>query len=158
MRKILVIAYSLFCSISVATAQNNIVQDQCRQLPMKAGTINYSAATSKGQSSNSFLISSSQGEVYALTSGKVAAIVPFPGKDYKAVGIAYLNDTVMEYTMLRDVAVKQGNMISKGDLIGKATINPKTNKNEAAIVIKVFSKAIRLTDPQVMAFVKRVDN
>ena len=140
MNKVLIIVISSFCIISSAIAQNNKMQDHCKLMPMKAGDIIYSKETSGSHNSNTFIVSSTKNEVYSLAPGKVAAVVHFPGKDYQAVGINYAGDTVIEYTMLMDVSVKQGDNINKGDMIGKAMPNGKSGKSEAAIEIKIPRK------------------
>ena len=159
MNKIIMIAFCFFCSISSAVAQNDKMQGHCRRLPMKGGDISCSADASNRQPSNSFIVSAAQNEVYSLTRGKVAVIVHFPEKDYKAVGIAGdKGDTVIVYTMLKDVSVKQGDMVNKGDFIGKAMSGGKNGKSEAAIEIKIPKKAMKLPDPEVLAFIKKADS
>ena len=159
MNKVLIlIIFSSVCIISNAAAQNNKIQDHCKQFPMLDGDITYLADTSKVQPSTSFKVSSVKDDVYSLTQGKVAVVVSFPGKDYKAVGINYAVDTVIEYMMLMDVSLQVGDEVNKGDIIGKGTPNPKTGKNEAAIEIKILPKLNKLHDKDVMSFIKRADN
>ena len=161
MNKVSIIISNMLCVCvcSNAIAQNQKAQNHCSNLPMRSGNIEYSTQASGVQHANSFIVSSGNNDVYALTKGKVALVVKFPGKDYQAVGVEYTADTLIEYSLLADVALKKGAIVHKGDLIGKAIKNQETGKNVASIEIKLPHVAMtKLTNDKVMSFIKRFDN
>ena len=133
---------------------------QCQVLPMRSADITYSMDTNTTKHHHpltSFVISSNNNHVYSLASGK---IIKGPNiHNYETVGISMNdNDTIITYLMLKEVAVKTGDVVKKGDLIGIGTPNDKTGKNESAILVKVLAKGITLTDQDAMSFIKRRDN
>ena len=152
------IAFYLLYGVSTTLAQNDKTHAHCKLVPMKNGDITYikDTTTSWRQPTNSFIVSSANNEVYSLTRGVVGAVVKV--KDYQQVGIKYIGDTVMEYSLLKDVSVKPGDIVNKGDKIGTGMPDPKTGRYETSILVKVFSKAKRYSSVAVMSFIKRVDN
>ena len=151
----------LFILLSIYIASNITAQTtahgQCRDAPMKLGEITYSmdtTCTKQHHPLTSFVVSSDNANVYAIAPGKVPLSTHL--KNYEVVPVEYNGkDTFVAYLMLSKVAVKAGDILKKGDLIGTGTFNEKTGKSECAILVKVLAKMYTMADKDVMSLISK---
>ena len=146
--------------ISLTYAQNKFEHGRCRDVPMKSGEIKYTLDTGTVRPHHpmtSFVVSSKNGDVYSMADGKVVGVTDV--NKYETVGVTFNGkDTLLLYLMITKAAVKAGDILKKGDLIGTGTPNEKTGKTESAILVKVYAKAYTMPNKEVMAFIDRMNN
>jgi hypothetical protein len=131
---------------------------------MKSGVISYKIQKKENKSMSSLFVSSNDSNVYSLTAGEVRMamkVTSIYNCKYNVVMVKFTDDSVISYSELGELYVKKGDLLTKGQLIGKALAETKSGKNEIGVSLGFMSKAKGyskiLPDPEVMAFINETD-
>ena len=151
----------VFMASLAAFAGDRTMHNSCRALPMKGGSVVYNQPPVTGAARKPLTVSSANERVFSLNTGEVTTVMTLaaPDSGKTIVLVKYAKDAFIAYSNLKNVAIKKGDKVTKGQVIGAGAYNNINKSNE--VYIQLFNSGGKVTpvdDPIVAAYIQKADN
>jgi hypothetical protein len=133
----------LFISLHAFSQKRTDSIEQVHNSPVKNGYIYYKAKNTLHQSIPFVNIYSKENDAFAVAEGKVERIFRMQDEDHVLIRTG---DSTFQYSHLDSAVVKTGNIVRKGDLIGKVKKDEPNDRYELVFGLVVGTRKMVYSD------------